>query len=212
MSAIRDARDEKDAWEEVASTFAFFAQVANVAPSEESTAMLLEAVRSFAAEEGMDDADAMRHYAQACAERPIEDVVRELAVDWTLLLRGMNQQVRPRPPYAGVWLAEDGIGIETMCAVNASYVEAGLGAGESSTNRHDYFGVQLEFVGLLAERIAEGDREAPLQLASFLDRYLLSWFDSFVAVAREKGKTAFWTGYLGMVASAMKSVRAALPA
>ena len=56
-----------------------------------------------------------------------------------------------------MWLAADGVGVEVMCQVNDCYSKAGLGAGEVTTNRHDYFGVELEFVSWFARRIAAGE-------------------------------------------------------
>lgn len=197
-------------WESVSATFSFLSQIANTAPDEASVRELLDAVRS--ADEGEDASGfvAMRRYADECAGRDLSDVARELGVDWTTLFRGMNRQSGPKPPYAGVWLSHDGVGVEEMCAVNACYVEAGLGAGSGTTNRHDYFGVELEFVGRLALRIAEGDADAASLLASFLDCFVLPWFGLFVKDACAKGTTAFWKGYLALVEASLQDVRGLL--
>lgn len=212
MDVAVEGAEELLMWEGAAETFAFLAQVANSAPSEESVSELMSAVRA------VDDVDesggygAMRAYADECVGVSMGQVAQELAVDWTLLFRGMNRQSGPRPPYAGVWLSDDGVGIEEMCAVNAYYAKAGLGAGGASGNRHDYFGVELEFVSRMARRIAEGDERAPQLLASFLDECLLSWFDSFKSEAAEKGKTTFWKGYLDLVGASLVDARGFLPA
>lgn len=203
--------DEKTSWECVATTFAFLAQVANSAPDEASAGELLDAVRAADGIVGSSGYGAMKRYADDCANAPLADVARELGVDWTMLFRGMSRQSGPKPPYAGAWLSFDGVGVEEMCAVNACYVEAGFGSGATAANRHDYFGVELEFVGRLAQRIAKGDVQAPAQLASFIDRHLLSWFDLFVEDARAKGTTAFWAGYLDLVSASLHEVRALVP-
>lgn len=203
---------EKDLWEGISATFAFLAQVANNAPNEASVRELLEAVRAADENEVADGYRTMKQYAHACADRELAEVTRELGVDWTTVFRGMNRQGGPKPPYAGAWLSSDGVGVEEMCAVNACYVEAGLGAGTTAANRHDYFGIELEFVGRLAQRIAGGDAAAADQLASFLDRYLLSWFGSFADDVEAKGTTSFWKGYSDLVEASLRDVRALLPA
>lgn len=201
---------EKYLWEGVSATFAFLAQVANNAPDEASVRELLEAVRAADENEGAYGYRTMKRYAHACVGRELAEVTRELGVDWTAIFRGMNRKSSLKPPYAGVWLSSDGVGVEEMCAVNACYTEAGLGAGATVANRHDYFGIELEFVGRLAQRIADGDAAAADQLALFLDRHLLSWFGSFANDVETKDAISFWKGYLDLIEASLQDVRALL--
>ena len=210
MDAHENQQGEKALWRDVADTFAFLAQIVNTAPTEASVAELMDAVLVADVDDAAGGYGAMKRYAEDRAEEPITDVARELGVDWTLLFRGMSSQDGLKPPYAGAWLSSDGVGIEEMCAVNACYAQAGLGAGETTANRHDYLGVELEFAGRLAQRIAEGDPGASELLTSFVDRYLLSWFDSYAADAARLGRTSFWGGYLDLVGASLREVRALL--
>lgn len=199
-------------WGQIAATYAFLSQVANTAPSKESVADLMDAVHVASSDKDARGVGGMKRYVDERADVPLEQVVQELAVDWTLLFRGINRQTGPKPPYAGVWLSGDGVGVAEMCSVNRHYVEAGLGAGGTAGNRLDYFGIELEFVARMARRITEGDAQAPSLLAAFLDTSLLPWFGSFVQEAKEKGSTMFWKGYLELAEDSLDELRALLPA
>ena len=212
MTKTEEMTQNRALWEGVSTTFAFLAQTANTTPDEASITELLAAVRAVPDDGGTSGCEAMRQYADECANVPMSQVARELAVDWTLLFRGMNRQTGPKLPYAGAWLSSDGVGIAEMCAVNKHYVMAGFGTSGKVGNRHDYFGIELEFVGRMARRIAEGDERAADALASFLDSSVLLWFGAFVAQAAQKGKTAFWRGYLELVETSLADVRELLAA
>lgn len=206
-------------WGDVAETFAFLSHLANNVPTESSVPELMDAVRAAARGASCTDGEADVEVAQpegmtmmaayACEHEGdrLEDLVRELAVDWTLVFRGMSPQNGPTPPYAGVWLGNDGVGVKEMFEVNRQYTAVGLGAGSMAHNRFDYLGIELEFVSHMARRVAEGDAEARSRIANFIDAYLLSWIDRFVAQVDEKAKTDFWKGYLRLVSSSLKETR-----
>lgn len=196
--------------EAAVQTLRMLSQVMGSVPDGTWVPSLVEAVRALG-----DDAPGcgrMRRYVDDHADD--EDFVRELAVDWTLAFRGVNPAHGPRPPYAGAWLGDDGTGVAVMLAVNSCYVEEGLGTSGSRPNRLDYLGVELEFMAHLLSKAAaggEGAPEAEAALASFIDRYVLSWLPRYRAQVEERCRTEFWKGFLELAESAVREVGAALP-
>lgn len=155
----------------------------------------------------------MKGHFAAVQDCPEEQVVQDLAVDWTLAFRGVNPGTGPCPPYAGAWLAADAVGVDVMMAINSRYVEKGLGVGGGKLNRMDYLGVELEFVAYLLEQcaavVASEQRCAmAAEAATFVDEYILSWLPRYRADVEAKCKTEFWKGYLELLEVALQDVSA----
>lgn len=160
-------------------------------------------------------------YFEQCEGRPMDETVQELGIDWTLAFRGVNPAEGPRPPYAGAWLAEDGVGVEVMMEVNSHYVARGLGHGSERLNRLDYLAAEVEFVARLiaecaqvgaaneagAAGAAEQRQALAVEIVEFEDEYLLSWLPRYRAAVEETCKTEFWKGYLELLEAFLRDIR-----
>ncbi len=196
-------------WGEVSETLAMLAQIINQVPDSSWVPSLVETV-------GLLDEDApgcarMKKYLDEHAGDSLEELVEDLAVDWTLAFRGMNPAHGPRPPYAGAWLSNDGTGVELMLAINSHYVEEGLGASGNHFNRYDYLGVELEFMAYLIKRYAdEGTEELACRIVDFENRFILSWLSRFQEQVEDRCRIEFWKGYLELVDAVLNDIRSAL--
>ncbi len=197
--------EESVSWADIAQTCYFLAACLNVVLDKTRVTELMESAQ--AAADADDRYDAMLRYLNERSSCPVDKVIEELVVDWTFLFRGIDQQGGPKPPYAGAWLAYDGVGVSTMLKINQYYLKAGLSVSDTGFNRLDYLGIQCEFIGHLATRIAEGDEESREVMASFMDEFIFTWLDAYVEKALSCGKTDFWKGYLELLTSSLKEIR-----
>lgn len=201
--------DQAVSWSEISSTLSMLAQIVNVVPDETWVPSLVETIAALGDE--APGCTRMKAYLTEHSGDSLDDLVRDLAVNWTLVFRGMNPAHGPRPPYAGAWLSDDGTGVKLMLSVNSLYVEEGLGVSGSHLNRLDYIGVELEFMAHLVGRFAkEGTDELASRIVDFEDRFILSWLPRFRAQVEERCNIEFWKGYLELVVAVLEDVRKAL--
>ncbi|MEG0682758.1 MAG: molecular chaperone TorD family protein, partial [Raoultibacter sp.] len=168
---FKESKAPAVSWGEASDMLAMLAQIVNVVPDKTWVPSLVQAVSALDSE--APGCERMKAYLAKHAKDSIDDLVQDLAVDWTLAFRGMNPAHGPRPPYAGAWLADDGTGVELMLAINSLYVEEGLGVSGNHLNRLDYIGVELEFMAHLVKRFAEeGTDELAKRIVDFEDRFI----------------------------------------
>ena len=197
------------AWGSLADTLDMLAQMMNTVPDERWTPSLIDAVGTL--DEAAPGCARMKRYLAEHAADPLEDVVRDLAVDWTLAFRGTNPALGPKPPYAGAWLADDGTGVQMMLTINSCYVEAGLKSSGNHLNRYDYLGVELEFLAHLMRGIdGDGSDDAAGRIVDFEDRYILSWLPRYCEHVEQCCKTEFGKGYLELVLAVLSDIRDSL--
>lgn len=196
-------------WGHIADTFAMLAEIVNSVPDATWVPSLVNVVNAL-------DADApgcgrMKGYLAEHSRDNLDDLVRDLAVDWTLAFRGMNPANGPRPPYAGAWLSDDGTGVELMMSINSCYVAEGLGSSGNHLNRFDYIGVELEFMAHLLHRFEEeGSDDLAARIVDFEDRYILSWFSQFQDQVEKRCRIEFWKGYLELLSAVLHDTREGL--
>ncbi|MEG2747593.1 MAG: molecular chaperone TorD family protein [Gordonibacter sp.] len=208
---FKESKAPAVSWGEASDMLAMLAQIVNVVPDKTWVPSLAKTVGALDSE--APGCERMKAYLAKHTKDSIDDLVQDLAVDWTLAFRGMNPAHGPRPPYAGAWLADDGTGVELMLAINSLYVEEGLGVSGDHLNRLDYIGVELEFMAHLVKRFAEeGTDELAKRIVDFEDRFILSWFFRFQKQVEERCAIEFWKGYLELLAAALEDIREGLSA
>lgn len=209
VSEIADAIGGGVSWTAASDMLAMLAQIVNVVPDNAWVPSLVQTVEAL-------DADApgcarMKNYLADHEDDSLDDLVKDLAVDWTLAFRGTNPAFGPRPPYAGAWLASDGTGVDVMFAINSCYVEEGLGSSGNRLNRFDYLGVELEFLAYLMGRLDEEfTDERASRIVTFMDRYVLSWLPKFREQVEERCHIEFWKGYLELLEAVLLDIRTSL--
>lgn len=196
-------------WAEMSETLAMLAQVVSVVPDETWVPSLVQVASGL--DESAPGCARMKAYLEQHKQDSLDELVRNLAVDWTLAFRGVNPAHGPRPPYAGAWIASDGTGIDVMLAINSCYVQEGLGSSGNRLNRYDYLGVELEFIAYLAKGLEDQEDEGRrTRAAKFIDAYVLSWLPRFREQVEECCDTEFWKGFLELICAVLSDVREAL--
>lgn len=191
----------------LADTLSMLAEMVNVVPDATWVPSLCETVGRL--DPSAPGCSRMRGFLDEHEDCSLDELVRLLAVDWTLAFRGVNPASGPRPPYAGAWLSDDGTGVDLMLAVNTVYVEEGLGSGGGHLNRFDYLGVEIEFLAYLAEKLDDPQCESELVAAKIVDfeeRFILSWLARYRSQVEEKCQTEFWKGFLELLEAVLRDL------
>jgi TorA maturation chaperone TorD len=197
-------------WQDITKVLGSLAGFLNQAPSEPQVLALALAISIDDPAGGAAPSYAsMRQYFLETAELPPQQVTQQVTVDWTYAFRGVDKQRGPKPPFAGAWLAPDGLGLAVMQEVGSAYAAWGLRPAGESCNRPDYLGTQAEFCGFLAGRVVKGDANGAPALASFLDSYVLPWLPDYAQAAQAYAKTAFLRGFLDLLQATLRETHAA---
>ena len=204
------------AWQTISNAFAFLATILNNQPNEE---MIVELRKIYNEEElplqkGGGSYHLIAGYLND-SNKPTATLAQELSVEWTRLFRGISPVYGPKPPYAGVYNSEDGVGVNTIMAITQMYSAHGLGIREDKHNRMDYLGIQLDFISILSKRAAQEAKSGNLaaekairtDILDFLQKYLLPWVNKFVDKAREYAKTNFFRGYLVLLSESLNELK-----
>lgn len=196
-------------WTDVAATLNMLARMVGNVPDAAWTPSLVQAVSAL--DDGAPGCTRMKTFLAEAGQDDLDALVQQLAVDWTLAFRGMSPDHGPRPPYAGAWLGNDGVGVQAMCSINGWYLEDGFAPVGGRSNRGDYLGVELDYVAAMLERYQENPTdERAARIVEFLDRYVLSWLGDYRGQVEERCKTSFWKGYLELVHGVLDDVRGGL--
>ena len=136
-------------------------------------------------------------------ERPDEDVLKELAVDRTRILRGTGH-ADMKPPYEGLY-RKDARFEDSVLGLMKFYRKAGLVPDETVTDAADYLCVELDFMKQLCLReqtlrLREGDiRETIAQTLvleeEFLRVHLGDWIGEFCSAVEKHASTDFYRGF-----------------
>ena len=151
--------------------------------------------------------DRISSYQAAITEKPEEDVLTELAVDRTRILRGTGH-ADIKPPYEGLYRKGAGFG-DYVLGVKRFYRKAGLVPDERVGESADYLCVELDFMKQLclreeAARLCEGEiRETvaktiarTLELEEeFLRVHLGNWVGEFCSAVEKHASTDFYRGF-----------------
>jgi putative dimethyl sulfoxide reductase chaperone len=147
--------------------------------------------------------DKVSSYQSAIRQRPDEEVLTELAVDRTRILRGTGHK-EMKPPYEGLYKKGVGFG-ESVLGVRRFYRKAGLVPDETVTETADYLCVELDFMKQLCLRektlrLLEGGPEdvivQTIELQEeFLRMHLGEWVGAFCSAVAKYASTDFYRGF-----------------
>jgi TorA maturation chaperone TorD len=138
-------------------------------------------------------------YQAAVRGRPDEEVLTELSVDRTKVLRGTGHPDL-RPPHEGLYRSRNSMG-DSVLAVRRFYRKAGLLPDETVGESPDYLCVELDFMKLLCLRekdrwLHDGEvRETVAQEEEFLREHLGRWVGDFARAAEKHAATDFYRGF-----------------
>ncbi len=144
--------------------------------------------------------DHIRSYCGAVETKPDEEVLTELSVDRTRILRGTSN-TNLRPPYEGVYRYGKGRGASVL-EVKKFYRKAGLLPDETVLETPDYLCVELDFMRNLCLREQEQWASAVdvsrtvAAEEQFLTEHLGSWVGEFCCQAQKDAWTDFYRGFL----------------
>jgi TorA maturation chaperone TorD len=146
----------------------------------------------------------MADFAKAAEGKPDAQVEQELAVEWTRLFRGLSPQFSPIPPYEGAYIVSGISDNEILLSVTQFYRESGFAVGEEYQDRLDFIGMEINFLGHMAEVEAQAWESGNFEQAQFyqdkslefLDEHLGLWAEKFLSIAIERANTGFYKGFL----------------
>jgi TorA maturation chaperone TorD len=138
-------------------------------------------------------------YQDGIKGRPGEEVLTELSVDRTRILRGTGHPDL-KPPYEGLYRREENIG-DSVLEIRRFYRKAGLLPDETVRESADYLCVELDFMKELCLRERSGwlddsgVGETVAREEEFLRRHLSAWVGDFCAAAEKHALTDFYRGF-----------------
>lgn len=202
---------ETKSWQGYKEAFAFFSRLISYPPDKQ---LINEFQRLFSGSEAAENDmsaypayQSIAAYFEAKGDGPIDDLLQELSIDWTRLFRGVSPGYGPPPPYEGVYREADGVGVETIQAIERIYSKHGLVISDGRHDRSDYLGYELNFVEFLCEQIAKAidtndEEEAERyrnELDHFMADHLSTWVGDFCKQAVDQAKTPFYSAVLMML-------------
>ena len=151
-------------------------------------------------------ASLMYNYLQETSNDKAGQLSEKLSIDRTRLYRGISPTFSPPPPYEMVWSKEwqDVSLLQTLAGL---FRENSLEISKENVDRHDYLGLELEFLHTLALRETAaweaGKTEKACSLfeeqKKFFSEHLEQWVPDFIQKALEYVKTDFYYGHLLMI-------------
>ena len=148
-------------------------------------------------------AEHINAYQSNVQEKPDEEILTELSVDRTRILRETGQ-TSLKPPYEGLYINVKNTGA-SLLQVKAFYRKAGLLPDESVHESPDYLCVELDFMKNLCLReqsqwTSDGDAfETVLHEKNFLKEHLGCWVGEFCSEAEKVVLTDFYRGFLAIL-------------
>ncbi len=183
-----------------ANAYAFFSDLFLALPDEQ----LVHTIRcddlgAMLAGESVAVQNALKRYVEEVDGKNDEEVLRELSVDRTQLLRGVVDG-GALPPYESLYTSAKA---EDSClSVAEAYRRAGLGVDESTHEPPEYIGCELGFMLALCEREAEARAQGDDGLAaecvaaqkSFFANHLGRWAGKYADAMVINARTSFYRG------------------
>lgn len=146
----------------------------------------------------------MEFYIEESADKPFDELEKEIGVERTRLLRGVKPGYGPPPPFESVYGSPEWDDVETYCiaAIVQLYSEAGLVLSSQTQEQADYIGVELDFLHHLclkeSEAWKEGCREGACSFmemsASFLLEHAGKWIPKFCETMRTEAHHDLYRG------------------
>jgi len=141
----------------------------------------------------------LNSYQGSIRGRPEGEVLTELSVDRTKMLRGTGHEDL-KPPYEGLYTRKQSMG-DSVLEARRSYRKAGLMPDETVHESPDYLCVELDFMKQLCLREQEQWRhdgrvkETITQEEEFLRQHLGTWVGDFCRAAVKHGLTGFYKDF-----------------
>ncbi|MFC1823988.1 molecular chaperone [Thermodesulfobacteriota bacterium] len=150
-------------------------------------------------------------FTQETSKIPSNDAALMLAKDWTCLFRGVSPGYGPAPPYEGLYMSGDELGLDIIQTVNHWYLENGVRVDSDHPDRPDYLGLELDFIRHLSEiearAWAEGNEtEATKHFQRntlFIAEHIAPWVSRFCEEAMGFAKTGFYRGLIKIIQGAI---------
>ena len=165
--------------------------VAGVANEEELSAEMREGV------------DLIDRFIGASEGTPTEELMTQLGVERTRLVRGVKPGYGPPPPYESVYSSQmHETETHRLAAVLNAYAAADAIMPKDVHDQPDYIGLELDFMRHLCmkegEAWAAGDEDAACEFIgrerSFLDEHIAPWVPRFCDVMADEAKLDFYRG------------------
>jgi TorA maturation chaperone TorD len=143
--------------------------------------------------------DLLNSYQAGIRGRSEEEILTELSVDRTKMLRGTGPEAL-KPPYEGLYMRKKRMG-DSVLEVRRSYRKAGLMPDETVHESPDYLCVELDFMKQLCLReqnqwLHDGEvQETIRQEEEFLREHLAAWVGDFCGAVVKHGLTDFYKGF-----------------
>ncbi|MEW6425651.1 MAG: molecular chaperone TorD family protein [Bacillota bacterium] len=146
-------------------------------------------------------ADCLKSFLSGIEHRRDEDVLSELAVDWTRIARApVNAELRA--PYEGLYKNREAVP-SCILEVKNFYRRAGLLPDQSVQESPDFLGIELDFMKQLCLREQaqwlsgdEGAAATVLTEERFIADHLGSWVGDYCLQAGKHAVTGFYRGCL----------------
>jgi TorA maturation chaperone TorD len=138
-------------------------------------------------------------YQSAIKSKSDQEVLNELSVDRTRILRGTGHPDL-KPPYEGLYKDYQGVG-ETLLEVKRFYRNAGILPDDSVHEAGDFLGIELDFMKHLCLREQDkwkSDAEAWEMMSTeeaFLREHLGGWIGKFCRRVEKHALTDFYRGF-----------------
>ena len=141
----------------------------------------------------------IRTYQRDIADKEKDEILNELAIDRTMILRGTGNP-NMKPPYEGIYMGEKDYG-GCLLEIKQFYRQAGIIPDESVSESPDYVCVELDFMKQLCQR--EGamwcsdrtDEKIVACQTSFLKNHLGRWIEEFCDSVEKHALTDFYRGF-----------------
>ena len=146
-----------------------------------------------------------------------EPLSARLEVEFTRLLRGIQEGYGPPPPYEGLHRGGAAMDDCTL-AVMHHYTNAGFADIAPEAGPPDHLATELRFLALLALREAEAHRagendvaqERMAQQTDFLDQHLLAWLPHFAARIEAEAQEPFYPAVARLTLAFVQEARGEL--
>jgi TorA maturation chaperone TorD len=191
---------------EMEKGYNFFANLFLTLPN----AQFIETLLNTEVESSDEGALLLNRYVTASSDRDKEELLTEILVDRTQLLRALAVN-GPRPPYESYYLRR--APQEIMGELNKLYEKAGMGVLDEVHEPADYIGVELAFMaklyGLMIEVFGNDDKKYEFiskMAEDFLDNHLSKWVVDFAEETIKFAKTDFYRGLAMLLKSFAKEV------
>ena len=141
----------------------------------------------------------IHHYLSLIKGRPRHEVLEELSVDRTGMLRGTGHRDL-RPPYEGLYTPKKNAG-DILLEIKRSYRRAGLMPDDSINESPDFLCLELDFMKQLCLRERDEwlsqkeTRETVSHQEAFLREHLGSWVGQFCGESAKHARTDFFRGF-----------------